>query len=65
MRAMMLLSTPLWSACVRRPAPVTPATASSPCAGANGIVNFTRFSRAGGVGLLSGDGLYGVGLLKG
>ena len=36
-RAMMLLSTPLWSACVRRPAPVTPATASSPCAGANGI----------------------------
>jgi hypothetical protein len=36
-RAIMLLSIPLWSACVRRPAPVTPATASSPCAKANGI----------------------------
>lgn len=35
-RAIMLLSTPLWSACVRRPAPVSPASASS-CAGANGI----------------------------
>ena len=28
-------------------------------------LNFTRFSRASGVGFLSGDGLYGVGLLKG
>ena len=36
-RAMMLLSTPLWSACVRRPGNVTPITASSPCAESNGI----------------------------
>jgi hypothetical protein len=28
-------------------------------------LNFTRFSRASGVGVLSGDGLYGVRLLKG
>ena len=29
------------------------------------ILNFTSFSRASGVGLLSGDGIYGVRLLKG